>query len=322
MASLPESTPSPLRVVFAGTPEFAAVALQALIDSPHVVCAVYTQPDRPSGRGRKLNAGPVKQLAQQHGLPVYQPVSLREPDVQRELAALASDVMVVAAYGLLLPPEVLAIPPAGCLNIHASLLPRWRGAAPIQRAVLAGDAETGVTIMQMDAGLDTGDMLLELRCPIGPRSNGQHLHDELAALGAVALLQTLDALRSGRLAPRPQDATAATYANKVQKEEARLDWGLPALQLDRVVRAFNPRPIAHTTVGEHLLRIWEAEPLDDDADRAGGTVTSLGKEGIVVACGSGQLRLLRVQAAGGKPQAIVDFLNGHPNLLHAGSRLG
>lgn len=297
-----------LRIAYAGTPDFAVPALKALIDSRHEVVAVYTQPDRPAGRGRKLKAGPVKTVAQAAGIPVEQPVSLREAEAQARLAGYAPDLMVVAAYGLILPQAVLDIPRLGCLNIHGSLLPRWRGAAPIQRAILAGDAETGITIMQMDAGLDTGDMLLKRTVPIVPGQTAQMLHDELAAAGAEALLEAIEGLLAGRLRPEPQDAAQATYAEKLHKEEAEIDWTQPADVLARRVCAFNPWPVAQTRRGGEPLRLWEARAIDGEAPP--GKVVAEGPEGIDIACGRGLLRVTRLQLPGGRPLAARDFLNG------------
>ncbi|HEB58214.1 MAG TPA: methionyl-tRNA formyltransferase [Gammaproteobacteria bacterium] len=320
---------TPLKIIFAGTPDFATTILAALLDSPHEIVAVYTQPDRPAGRGRKLRPGPVKTLALQHDLPVAQPESLRDPAAQQTLAALDADVMVVVAYGLLLPPAVLETPRLGCLNIHASLLPRWRGAAPIQRAILAGDRETGITIMQMDAGLDTGPMLLRVPCAITETDTGGTLHDRLASLGARAILDVLDRLDSGELQPEPQDDALATWADKIAKDEARLDWSRPASELDRVVRAFNPWPVAFTTAplgGETVrLRIWQARPGTDHGtdhtDATPGTVLDTGAAGITVACGEGVLTVTRLQAPGSRAMSADDFLRGHHGLM-PGLRLG
>ncbi len=312
--------PSALRVAFAGTPDFAAAALAALLTSPHEIVGVWTQPDRPAGRGRRLRPSPVKQLALAHEIPVHQPESLRDPQAVAELARLEPDVLVVAAYGLLLPPAVLEIPRRGCLNIHASLLPRWRGAAPIQRAILAGDTESGVTIMQMDEGLDTGDMLLKRAVPIGPRETGGSLHDRLATLGAEAIVEAL--ADPDRLVPEPQDEAQATYAEKLRKEEAAIDWSKPATEIDRQIRAFNPWPVAQTRLDGGVLRIWAAEPLDEPAADAPGTVTAVSRDGIDVATGEGSLRLLRLQPANARAMSVQDLLNGRPDLIREGTKLG
>lgn len=301
----------PLNIVFAGTPEFAAVTLRALLASTHRVVAVYTQPDRPAGRGRQLTAGPVKALAVERGIPVHQPLSLKDPEQQRQLAALHPDVMVVVAYGLILPAAVLAIPRLGCLNIHGSLLPRWRGAAPIQRALLAGDAETGVTIMQMDVGLDTGPILQVARCPITAADTSQTLYEQLAALGAQALLSVLTQLSEGTARAAAQDNNQANYAAKIDKAEGRMDWSQPAVKLDRQVRAFNPWPVAFAEFGKETLRIWSTQLIDGPLRTTPGTVIAAGKSGIDVATGDGILRLLTVQAPGGKALAAGDFLNAH-----------
>ncbi len=298
-----------MKIIFAGTPPFAASALAALLEK-HQVVGVLTQPDRPSGRGMKLTASPVKLLALQHGLPVFQPVSLKSEDAQREIASLNPDVMVVAAYGLILPQVVLNIPRYGCLNIHASLLPRWRGAAPIQRAILAGDSETGITIMQMDEGLDTGDMLLRHACPITRNDTAATLHDKLADLGASSILEALQALQEQALLPVKQDDAAATYAAKLVKREGQLDWTQEAGQLDRAVRAFNPFPVCYTEFNGAVIKIWQA--AIDVLQGEPGTVLAVGKQGVTTGCGKGSLRLEVLQRAGNKPQPASQFLQAVP----------
>jgi len=309
-----------MNLVFAGTPEFAAVPLTALLEAGHTVCAVYTQPDRPAGRGRRLRPSPVKAVAVARGLEVHQPSTLRDPDVQTRLAALAPDLMVVVAYGLLLPRPVLETPRLGCINVHASLLPRWRGAAPIQRAIEAGDVETGVSIMQMDEGLDTGPVLGTARCPIGPHDTAQSLHDRLAALGAQTLLRTLADLLQGRVQATVQDDRLATYAKKVEKAEAELDWTRPATELERSVRAFNPWPVAWTTLAGISLRIWVGEAVAAAHTAVPGEVAMVDPQGIHVGTGSGLFRIRRLQLPGGRPITASDYLNAHPSPV--GQRLG
>lgn len=302
--------PTPLRIIFAGTPEFSVAPLQALLDSPHEVIAVYTQPDRPAGRGRKLTASPVKELAQQHNLTVYQPATLRDADVQAELAALNADLMVVVAYGLILPKVVLDLPKHGCFNIHASILPRWRGAAPIQRAIEAGDPETGVTIMQMDVGLDTGDMLSMLTTEITPQDTAQTLHDRLSTLGCTALLKTIEELQAGQLKPIKQDEELTTYAEKMSKEEGLIDWNLDAQTLVRKIHAFNPWPVSFCHYQQQPLRIWQAEVVENtsnNAQKLPGRVIFVDKNGIEVTCGQGTIRLLSVQPTGKKAMPAYDF---------------
>jgi methionyl-tRNA formyltransferase len=308
--------PPALKIIFAGTPEFAAVALQALLASPHQVVAVYTQPDRPAGRGRQLKPSAVKALALQHGIAIEQPVSLKTPEAVNTLAHYQADLMIVAAYGLILPTAVLTTPRLGCLNIHASLLPRWRGAAPIQRAILAGDSHTGITIMQMDAGLDTGAMLLSKPLPIVAGMNAGQLHDQLAKLGASTLLECIELLQQQRLLPQPQDDSQATYAKKLDKDEAWIDWTQAASRIDRQVRAFNPWPVAQTKLAEQIIRIWQAVPV---AHRGvAGTILHSDKNGIIVACGEAALSVQCCQLPGGKPLSVTEILNGHAALFAPG----
>ena len=297
-----------LRIAFAGTPEFALPPLDALAKSAHTLVGVWTQPDRPAGRGQALTASPVKRRALERGLTVHQPKSLKGGVAQRVLSDSRPDLMVVVAYGLILPEAVLAIPSRGCLNIHASLLPRWRGAAPIQRAILAGDAETGVSIMRMEAGLDTGPVLLERRTPIAADESAGALHDRLALLGAEALLETLDRLQE--LTPRPQVDAGASYAAKLSKEEARIDWAKSAAQLARAVRAYNPWPVAFSLYEHQPLRVWRAVELSGGAGMVPGTVAGTGPEGVDVTTGTGLLRIQELQPAGGRRMSAGDFARG------------
>jgi methionyl-tRNA formyltransferase len=286
-------------------------ALEALLGSSHRVVAVYTQPDRPAGRGQQLAASAVKQCAVRHGLPVEQPATLREPSAVEQLARYSADAMIVAAYGLLLPQSILQTPRLGCINIHASLLPRWRGAAPIQRAIAAGDAQSGVTIMQMEAGLDTGPMLLARSVSIDARETAASLHDRLASLGAQALLDVLDAIAQGTATPRTQPAEGVTYAAKIRKEEAAIDWSRSAAEIDRQIRAFDPWPVAETRWNGQQLRVWQAMPIDSSASPAPGKVLGTSAAGIDVGTGNGVLRLTRVQSAGRKAMSAADFLKAH-----------
>jgi len=310
---------SGLRLVFAGTPEFSVPALDGLHRAGHDIVAVYTQPDRPAGRGRVISSSAVKRRALELGLSLEQPASLRTAEAAARLGGHAPDLMVVVAYGLILPPAILPVPRMGCWNIHASLLPRWRGAAPIQRAILSGDPATGVTIMQMDAGLDTGPMLLARETAIGPRETAGSLHDRLAALGAEAIVAAIDGWRAGRLQAVPQPEQGVTYAAKIRKEEARIDWAGPAASIDRQVRAFNPWPVAETRWGDRQLRIWEAEVDSRPATGAPGEVLRADAGRIVVGTGEGALRLLRIQLEGRRPMSAGEFLNAH---ALAGAQLG
>ncbi len=303
-----------MRIVFAGTPEFAVSSLRAAARH-HEVVAVYTQPDRPAGRGRGLAPSPVKLEAVARGIPVYQPESLKDAAAQQQLRDLQPDLMVVVAYGLILPKAVLAIPTHGCWNVHASLLPRWRGAAPIQRAIQAGDAKTGVCLMQMEAGLDTGPVLLHQELPIAATDTGGQLHDKLAELGAQVLSDGLGLLRAGiKPIARPQPEQGVTYAHKLDKAEARLDWAQDAGALARTVRAFNPWPIAEATLAGERVRIHGAVALEADHGQAPGTVLATGRDGIDIACGQGALRLRVLQREGGKAITAADYLNARRDL--------
>jgi len=317
-----------MRIVFAGTPDFAAMILEALLgttESPNAkpptpdtrlpdwsVLAVYTQPDRPVGRGRKLASGPVKQLAAYHCLPVYQPETCRDRAAWQPLAELKPDVLVVAAYGLILPREMLAIPRYGCVNVHASLLPRWRGAAPIQRAILAGDTETGVSIMRMEEGLDTGPVLRAAICPIDAEDTAESLHNRLAALGARTVIRALHEIKIGKTNPIPQDHSQATYAKRITKSEGELDWNRTAVELERQVRAFVPWPVSYTTFDDQLLRVWKSRVVAPRGRAAApGTVTACSPSGIDIATREGELRLLTVQRPGAKPISVAEFMNGY-----------
>ena len=310
-----------LKIIFAGTPDFAAHHLRALLDAGLTVTAVYTQPDRPAGRGNKLTPSPVKLLATEYQLPVMQPSSLRTPEAQAELAAFGADLMIVVAYGLLLPKAVLETPRLGCINVHGSLLPRWRGAAPIQRAIWAGDRETGITIMQMDEGLDTGPMLMKTTCAIEPTDTSASMYAKLATLGPEALLNTLRALAAGTLSAEPQDSAEANYAQKLSKEEARLNWQQPAAQLERSIRAFNPWPVSYFSVAEQMIKVWEASTLAEPHSAQPGTLLRAGKEGIDVATADGVLRLLTLQPAGKKPMQAHELLNSRRDWFLIGSQL-
>lgn len=310
-----------LKLIFAGTPDFAARHLAALLSSDHEVVAVYTQPDKPAGRGQKLTASPVKDLALAHDLPVYQPASLRNEEAQAELAALGADLMVVVAYGLILPKAVLDTPRLGCLNVHGSLLPRWRGAAPIQRAIWAGDAETGVTIMQMDVGLDTGAMIRKVSCTIASDETSASLYDKLAELSPQALVDTLDAMAAGDTTAEAQDDALANYAQKLSKEEARIDWSMEAVAIERCIRAFNPWPISWFEVADQTIKVWQAEVIDSDHGQPVGTLLKADKQGIDVATGKGVLRLLTLQPPGKKAMSVPDLLNSRRDWFEPGTQL-
>lgn len=310
-----------LKLIFAGTPDFAARHLAALLSSDHEVVAVYTQPDKPAGRGQKLTASPVKELALAHNLPVYQPASLRNEEAQAELASLGADLMVVVAYGLILPKAVLDTPRLGCINVHGSLLPRWRGAAPIQRAIWAGDAETGVTIMQMDVGLDTGAMIRKVSCPIAADETSTSLYDKLAELGPLELVDTVDAMAAGNTTAEPQDDALANYAQKLSKEEARIDWTMDAVAIERCIRAFNPWPISWCEVAGQTIKVWQAEVIEHEHGQSAGTLLKADKQGIDIATGKGVLRLLTLQPPGKKAMSVTDLLNSRRDWFEPGTQL-
>lgn len=300
-----------MNIIFAGTPDFAVPSLQMLLDSKHHICAVYAQPDRPSGRGRKLKPGPVKSLALQFGLPVCQPARLNNPDELKKLAAFDPDLIVVVAYGMILSQSALAIPRLGCVNVHASLLPRWRGAAPIQRAVIAGDEKTGVTIMQVEKKLDAGAMLHKEVCLIGARETASQLHDRLSVLGATGLAKVLPLIESGTYSAEKQDDSLVTFAEKMTKSEAVLDWTQTAVELERKIRGLNDWPVAQTLYQDKVLRIWQAEVIADYEGAVPGSVLESNKKHIDVATGQGILRLQEVQLPGGKRMNAQAFLNAH-----------
>jgi methionyl-tRNA formyltransferase len=310
---------NPLRILFAGTPEFAAAHLKALISADFQVVAVYTQPDRPAGRGKKLTPSPVKTLAQHHSLSVEQPLNFNSDEAIAQLHSYQADVMVVVAYGLLLPISVLNAPKYGCINVHASILPRWRGAAPIHRAIEAGDAESGVTIMQMDQGLDTGDMLEIVKLPIAPTETTASLHDKLIEAGTPALLRTLDQIVQGKLAPLPQPEQGVVYAHKIHKSQAQLDWQQPAAVLERRVRAFTPHPRAFTAIGATRIKVCQATvavvPPTTTRATLPGTVLDVSSSGIIVACKEGALCITQLQMPGKRPVNLSEFLNAHPNMI-------
>jgi len=304
---------NPPRIIFAGTPEFAVASLKALVTAGIIPCAVLTQPDRPAGRGKSLTASPVKKFAQEHGITVMQPLSLRDESAVSELRALQPDIMIVAAYGLILPQEVLDIPQAGCLNVHASLLPRWRGAAPIQAAILAGDKQSGICLMSMEAGLDTGAVYLREELSIGERDTAGELHDRLAAAGARLLAENLDAIVNGELVAVAQEEALASYAPKIKTADAVVTWSRPAEELDRIVRAYNPVPGAWFMLGDERIKCWKAQPCES-SDAPAGTVVAADAEGIVIACGDGALRLEQLQRPGKRALTAGEFA-AHTDLV-------
>ena len=305
----------PLNILFAGTPEFAAVHLKSILNTHHSVIGVYTQPDRPSGRGKKLTASPVKQLALEHGVPVFQPASLKNEEAQNELASLHADIMVVVAYGLLLPKAVLDTPKHGCINVHGSILPRWRGAAPIQRAIEAGDTTSGVTIMQMDVGLDTGDMLLKAQCDIEPNDTSAILHDKLCEIGPPALIKTLEHIANGQATPEKQNDAESNYAKKIEKDEAKINWAESASVIERKIRAFNPFPICFTTLNGERIKIHSANVSNNHSSKTPGEIVHFDKNAIYVQCGENQIAIVELQLPGKKPMAVNTFINGYENLL-------
>jgi methionyl-tRNA formyltransferase len=310
-----------LRIVFAGTPDFAARHLAALLSSEHEVIAVYTQPDRPAGRGKKLTASPVKTIALEHDIPVYQPENFKSDEAKQELADLNADIMVVVAYGLLLPQVVLDTPKLGCINVHGSILPRWRGAAPIQRSIWAGDAETGVTIMQMDIGLDTGDMLKIATLPIEASDTSASMYEKLAGLGPDALIDCLADIATGNAEPVKQDDELANYAKKLSKEEARINWNDDAAHIERCVRAFNPWPMSHFEVAENSIKVWQSRVAEQTSDKPAGTIVQADKTGIYVATGNGTLVLEQLQVPGKKAMSVQDILNSRASWFEVGTQL-
>jgi len=316
--------------VFAGTPDFAASVMTAILNSPHNIVACYTQPDRPAGRGRKLTASPVKALAQEHSIPVYQPLNFKQDEDLKQLQALNADLMVVVAYGIILPKTVLETPRFGCINVHASLLPRWRGAAPIQRAIAEGDKETGVTIMQMDEGLDTGAMISKVTTDISLSDTGGSLHDRLAVLGAEACVSSLNAFSAGDTKAEPQDSNLANYAHKLSKEEGRIQWDLPNQQVHNLIRAFNPWPVSHTEMDGKKVRLFDIELVDaentdtdvvnNNPQHAPGTILEANKQGLTVATGSGAIRITRMQLSGAKQLPVTDILNSRKEQFSVGKQ--
>lgn len=310
-----------LKIIFAGTPVFAEKSLASLYHSHHRVIAVYTQPDKPAGRGKKLTMSPVKQFALKHDIPVFQPKTLRAPEAQAQLYELQADVMVVAAYGLILPEAVLSMPQYGCINVHGSLLPRWRGAAPVQHAILAGDNETGITIMQMDKGLDTGDMLLKKALEIMPEETGGSLHDKLAELGAKMIVDTMDDLEAKQLKPQKQDDTLANYANKIEKQHAQINWHDSASQIEYMVRAYHPWPVAYTAISDVTIKVHHARLSEQESVEKPGTIIAHTKQSIIVAAGAGCIEILTMQLPGKKAMSVKDILNAKAELFSVGKVL-
>ncbi|WP_261885042.1 methionyl-tRNA formyltransferase [Vibrio pomeroyi] len=310
-----------LRIVFAGTPDFAARHLAALLSSEHEVIAVYTQPDRPAGRGKKLTASPVKNIALENNIPVYQPENFKSDEAKQELADLNADIMVVVAYGLLLPQVVLDTPRLGCINVHGSILPRWRGAAPIQRSIWAGDKETGVTIMQMDIGLDTGDMLSIATLPIEATDTSASMYEKLAGLGPDALVECLSDIASGKAVAEKQDDELANYAKKLSKEEARINWSDDAAHIERCVRAFNPWPMSHFEAAENSIKVWQSRVAEQTTNKPAGTILQADKTGIYVATGQGVLVLEQLQVPGKKAMSVQDILNSRASWFEVGTQL-
>lgn len=300
------------KLLFAGTPDFALQSLLALHQAGHVPVAVLTQPDRPAGRGKKVSESPVKEFAREHDIPVWQPETLKEADIVAQIAAAKPDLMIVAAYGLLLPQAVLDIPVRGCVNVHASLLPRWRGASPIQAAILEGDTESGVTLMQMESGLDSGQILASAAVAIGTAEAAGELHDRLAVLGGELLVQNIDELLAGKLEAVPQDDALATYAGKIRKQDATIDWGLAAAQISRMVRAYDPAPGASFGLDGEIIKCWKAVPLEA-VEGPAGTIVAAGKDGVIITCGEGALQITEVQRPGRRRITAAEFA-GQKNL--------
>lgn len=304
-----------MNIVFAGTPAFALPCLDALLASHHTICAVYTQPDRPAGRGRTLQASAVKTWALQHQKPVYQPLNFKDQSTFDTLAALNPDLLIVIAYGLILPETVLRLPRYGCINVHASRLPRWRGASPIQHALLMGDHDTAITIMQMDVGMDTGDILTQSPCPIEPHDTSETLHDRLAHTAVTPLMNTLDALEQGALVATKQEAHHVTYAPKINKSDAHIQWSQPAVDIERTIRAFSPWPIAYTQVNDLVVRVHQARVIEQDSNQKPGTIVALDRQGILVSTGHHMLLIERIQLPGSKIISIADWLNAGKTML-------